>query len=141
MGQTGVRPWVSEPLGVNGSAGARPVDRRVNDLDEIRLGQPVRESDPARVRSSGGLDGQDFDHRKSPLGEQGGLLSPDQAAAEDDDHVGVGLLRVLQGPRARFDLEPVLLEQLGEVGLAGREYEHLRTGTGHGGMIPRIAPF
>ncbi len=75
------------------------------------------------------------------LDERGGLFSADQAAAEDDRHVGVRPVEVLERTGADVDLEPIVGEESGEVALTRRDHEHLCPLCLHGGMIPEDAAF
>jgi catechol 2,3-dioxygenase-like lactoylglutathione lyase family enzyme len=114
---------------------------RVNHLDEVRLGNSVREADPAGGRGARWLDGQHLDDRDAAVNERRRLGAPDQAAAEDDRHVRLRCLVGLERARAKLDVEPVLLEKLGEIGLPRGDDEYLAAGPLHDGMIPASSSF
>ena len=59
------------------------------------------------------------------LDERRRLSAADQAAAEDDRDVRVGVVGVVERARPHLDVEAVLLEQVGEVGLPRGHDEYL----------------
>ena len=69
----------------------------------------------------------------------GGLISADQAAAEDDRDIRGDLLRARERPRSHLHVEARVLQELGEAGLSCGEHEYADFAASHGETLPARA--